>query len=695
MTIHGLYVSIDTGEITWGVNMATSASLSFDERLFARPESPTAAVNEASPDALIVADAEGFVRAVSASLEPLCGWTPHELVGDRVTKLISQSDWDIACESTCASDRQHTGLRSRLMRAQLEVLVSCRDKTTLVCDVSLLPMTGTCSGESQLFACLLRKRAPRAEQETHEQRIAIMQRAFINALLDPLITIDARGMILLASASVEKVFGWTPEELLGQNISILMPEPHRSNYDVYLERYRQTGIARLLGVAREMEAVRKDGSTFRCEINATRVDIPGAPEPFFTGVLRDTTERHELLERALAASTAKSNFLATMSHEIRTPMNAILGFSSRLLEDQLTPQQHRRATFIRDAGIALLELINDILDLSKIEAEKLTLEVDAFDLSHLVLHAVEMMRPQALNKALVVDCSIDSAILKRLRGDQARIRQVLINLLGNALKFTEKGSIRISTHLVESDPEFALVRIEVSDTGIGISRDRQRKIFEPFVQADNVTTRQHGGTGLGLTITKRLVEMMGGSLEVKSEPGRGSTFSVTVPLSLGPPSDGDGMPPQGASSRTPMRATSDVHLRSADARRLRGTHVLYAEDNPANRSLTSEVLEEEGATIDIAVDGREALRLLNERTYHLALVDIQMPEVDGYQVVRETRKSEDSTGAHLPMIALTAFAMQGDREKCLNQGFDDYVTKPFDGPQLIALVQQYAATSPP
>lgn len=144
-----------------------------------------------------------------------------------------------------------------------------------------------------------------------------------------------------------------------------------------------------------------------------------------------------------------------------------------------------------------------------------------------------------------------------------------------------------------------------------------------------------------------------------------------------------------------MRATSDVHLRSADARRLRGTHVLYAEDNPANRSLTSEVLEEEGATIDIAVDGREALRLLNERTYHLALVDIQMPEVDGYQVVRETRKSEDSTGAHLPMIALTAFAMQGDREKCLNQGFDDYVTKPFDGPQLIALVQQYAATSPP
>jgi PAS domain S-box-containing protein len=270
--------------------MESSAALSFDERLLARPESPTSAVNDRPPDSLIVADAEGIVLAVSASIEPLSGWKANDLMGQRITRLLSQSDWDVARESTCTSSQQCSGHRSRLSRAQLEVLVSCRDKTTLVCEASLLPMASLVLSEPPHVACLIRRRACGAEQETHDQRIAVMQRAFMNALLDPLVTIDARGVIRLASASVEKVFGWTAEELLGQNISVLMPEPHNSNHDVYLERYRRTGVAKLLGVAREMEAVRKDGSTFRCEVNATRVDIPGSPEPFFTGILRDTTE---------------------------------------------------------------------------------------------------------------------------------------------------------------------------------------------------------------------------------------------------------------------------------------------------------------------------------------------------------------------------------------------------------------------
>jgi PAS domain S-box-containing protein len=674
--------------------MESFAALSVDEPSFDRPASPLDAADASPADSIIVGDATGVIRAASASIEPLCGWRPEELMGERVTKLMSQGDWDVARESACAPDREYSGPRSRLMRSQLEVLISCRDEATLVCEMSLLRMASTLSDEPPLFACLIRDRARRADHETRIQRIAIMQRAFMNALVDPLITIDGRGTIRLASDAVKKVFGWAPEELLGQNISMLMPEPHSSNHDVYLERYRRTGIAKLLNSAREMEAVRKDGSTFRCEVNATRVDIPGVGEPFFTGILRDTTERHELLERALAASSAKSNFLATMSHEIRTPMNAILGFSSRLLEDELTPRQHRRATIIRDAGIALLDLINNILDLSKIEANKLMLEVDAFELSEVVLHTVELMRPLALDKGLALDCKLDPTIPKCLRGDQARIRQVLMNLLGNALKFTDTGSIGMAARVVEADLEFALIRIDVSDTGIGIPKDRQRQIFEPFVQANNVTTRQHGGTGLGLTITKRLVEMMGGSLELRSEPGRGSTFAVTVPLLFGKPSDGAVASRVGVPSPNAMRTASQVRPRAADARRLEGTRILYAEDNEANRALALEVLEEEGATVDIAVDGDEALRLLKERTYHLALIDIQMPEIDGYHVVRETRKKEESTGTHLPMVALTAFAMQGDREKCLNQRFDDYVTKPFDGPQLVALVQRYAAPSP-
>ncbi|HUI55754.1 MAG TPA: ATP-binding protein [Bryobacteraceae bacterium] len=407
-------------------------------------------------------------------------------------------------------------------------------------------------------------------------------------------------------------------------------------------------------------------------------------------VERDTIDEQNreiesLLERAQAASRAKSEFLANMSHEIRTPLNGVFGMTELALATELTSEQREYIQAAKDSAGTLLFILNDVLDLSKIEAGRLELEPLPLSIRELVAETARLVRYQASRKQLELVCLVDDAVPPSLVGDPVRLRQVLLNLLGNAIKFTAQGRIAVSVAL---DPEphaqpGALLRFTVSDTGIGIPVEKQAVIFEAFRQADNSTTRKYGGTGLGLAISSRLVTLMGGRIWVESQPGQGSTFRFTALLQ-----------PCAASVSVPdvsrlARSVAD----DSDRPPSRKLSVLLAEDNPVNQKLAVRLIEKRGHLVTIAANGREAIALAAKGSFDVALMDIQMPEMDGYEATRRIREAEKGSGRHLPIIAMTACAMAGDREKCLNAGMDGYTDKPIDRTKLIRAVESAAESN--
>jgi PAS domain S-box-containing protein len=512
-----------------------------------------------------------------------------------------------------------------------------------------------------------RERAAEGLQESE-----LRFRSLTQSAVDGIISADSEGNIISWNGGAEAIFGWEAGEALGQPLTIIMPPEYRDRHSAGVARHRLGAGGASLGKTLELEGLRKDGSEFPVELSLSTWETRQGQ--FFSAIVRDISERKrtesalELAkEAAEQANRTKSQFLASVSHEIRTPMNGVIGMTELLSATALSEDQRKYMAAIRSSANSLLHIINDILDLSKIEAGKLELEHTALHLPEMVQQIVYSASPAAEAKGLQIACSIAPQVPPLVLGDLVRLRQVLTNLVGNAIKFTDEGKVEVRvTATGEAQAGIQVIRFDVADTGIGIDTNLHEKIFESFCQADASTSRKYGGTGLGLSICKRLVEIMGGELELESTPGQGSTFGFSLELEV---ATGNNMP---ATQKQPAPAEPLPPLR-----------VLVAEDTLVNQQVFQAYLQSRGHTIETVENGYAALDLLRRQEFDLVLMDVEMPELDGVETTRMVRDPQQGArDPNIPIVAVTAHAILGDRERFLSAGMNGYVSKPINFAEL-------------
>ena len=507
------------------------------------------------------------------------------------------------------------------------------------------------------------------------RRNEAISRAVTHASFDAVITADSRGTIVEFSRAAEKMFEISSEDAIGRPLAeVVVPEALRDRHIAGMARFNRTGEARVLGQLLELPARRADGTTFDAEVFIEAIAVPGG-EQLFTAFIRDVSERKEFerdlvaaREAAESAKRATERFLATMSHEMRTPLNAVLGLTHLLMDSTLDHQQHEYLSAIRFSADHLRLVINDVLDVAKIQSGHLRVDHLPFRLRRQLQDVIGATGVRAAEKMLSLELDVADDVPDTLAGDPVRVSQILVNLIGNAVKFTSTGGVRIAVARSDrgGDAQRAVVRFEVQDTGIGIAEDEQELVFGPFAQSADRRAREAGGTGLGLHIVRELTGLLGGSVALESRLGRGSTFVVELPFEM------VGESAMGV-IRDPLSAGTP----------LTGRHILLVEDNEMNQVVASGMLRRWGAVVTIADNGLRALERIRSDRFDLVLMDIQMPIMNGFEATRRIRADFGEAGASIPIIALTASVLLDHRSELVAAGLDDFVLKPFDPSHLL------------
>jgi len=491
----------------------------------------------------------------------------------------------------------------------------------------------------------------------------------------------------------KRIVSWNryAEELLGMNSGDLYLKPVSEIYPP--DEWKKIQKLELSKEGRrhhiETKVIRKEGKVIDVDLSVNILTDMNKKMIGSVGIMQDITHQKRtkemLLNAKLAAeeiSRAKTLFLANMSHEVRTPMNTIMGMIDLTLDTELSKEQRDNLKTVKDAADILLSLLNDILDLSRVEAGKIHLEKIEINISNIVKSVCKGMSILAKNKNLKLEWEVEPHVPELVHGDPIRLRQVMVNLINNAIKFTFKGTIMIKVRVqAMSDDGSCEIIFSVTDEGVGIPQDKLKKIFDPFTQADASTTRRFGGTGLGLSISRKLVDMMGGRIWVESQEFKGSTFFFTGTFPIVKKED----IPQALKEKS----IEEELLAQLPKRDLRHLSILLAEDNIVNQKMAKRILEKRGWSVKTADNGRQVLDYLEKGAFDLILMDALMPVLDGYEATRLIREREKKTGEHIPIIALTARAMSGDMNKCLASGMDGYVSKPIDRQKLYETIEKF------
>jgi PAS domain S-box-containing protein len=513
-------------------------------------------------------------------------------------------------------------------------------------------------------------------------------RGLVESAPDALVMVDVDGNIVYVSAQTQRFFGYTREELLNQKIECLLPVRFRERHVGQRSSYFESLRVRPMGAGLELFGLHKSGAEIPVEISLSPLETPKGY--LVTAAIRDISDRKRAQEElrkarevAEAASRFKSEFLANMSHEIRTPLAGILGFAEMIaLYCNSSEERKSYLDKIRRCADTLTELINDILDLSKVEAGALKVELLSINTVSEIENVASLFQHVAAEKHISFEVHYDRPLPEWIVSDPTRLRQILSNLLGNAIKFTDQGGV--SLHVFTDKADSNRLCFAVKDSGVGLTPEQQTRLFQPFSQADSSTTRKFGGTGLGLALSRRLAKALDGELTLAdSARGRGSVFQLSIPIKpkgfVGAETAAIEAPPTGTEER-------------ASWPRLDNVRILVAEDNPDNQEMLNRFLGAQGALVETASNGRTALNLAKGGTFQVILMDVQMPELDGNEVTKQLRKHNITT----PIIALTAHAMNDEREKSFAAGCNEFLTKPLDVKKLIYTVHKYCTSiSPP
>jgi PAS domain S-box-containing protein len=635
-------------------------------------------VEEVSDYAILLLDQEGKVASWNSGTRRLSQFEAAEIIGRYYACFYLPED---VAQGKPAHALQQASTQGRTEEEGWRVRKDGSRFWANVIITALHDQTGRLKGFSTITRDLTLRKQAEVELQKQEARL----RAIVNHALDGIITVDEHGTIESFNSAAERLFGYAEAEVLGQNVTLVMPEPYHGAHDGDMAHDQRTGAAKILGTGREVLGRRKDGSVFPIELSVSEMQLGNQRR--FTVFARDITERKtveaELKDtaramenknrelalahnRALAATQAKSEFLASMSHEIRTPMNAIIGMADLLQETALTSEQQEYVRRFSRAATILTDLINDILDLTKIETGHLELESVPFNLADLVDKTAELMAVRANVKALELVAFVHPDVPPYVMGDPTRLRQVLVNLVGNAIKFTERGEVIVRIDPSRDEAGSSRLRFSVSDTGIGIPADKIQTIFDSFTQVDSSTTRKYGGTGLGLSISKRIVELMGSHIKVTSTEGRGSTLSFVLHMAAVP-----------GFAAAPERPALD----------LKGCRMLVVDDNDTNRMIIREFLARIGVILSEATDGPTALAALDEaqnrgEPFQLAILDFHMPGMNGLELAQAIRARP--AFAALPLV-IHASDMRGDHiRRARALGIANYVHKPISRARLLA-----------